>query len=164
MMFEMALVWSTVSIFQCPPLSSGHCPTLSGKCPQPCALCPPVCPPLCPPVCPRGSQRQKRSQSLDNGRLCRATQLSDADGSFSERVNRSPPCIETCIIWHLDSLQESVVGGVALRGGFQYLGALTTPLSVKSLHRRQSQKLVKICSCSVPSSMKTCSNSSSQVG
>ena len=27
-------------------------------------------------VCPRGLQRQKRSQSLDNGRLCRATQLS----------------------------------------------------------------------------------------
>ena len=137
-------------------MSSVQCPALSGKCPQPCALC--------PPVCPRGSQRQKRSQSLDNGRLCRATQLSDADGSFSERVNRPPPCIETCIIWHLDSLQESAVGGVALRGGIQYLGALTTPLSVKSLHRRQSQKLVKICSCSVPSSMKTCSNSSSQVG
>ena len=80
--------------------------------------------------CPRGSRRQKRSQLLDNGRLCCSTQLSDADGSFSERVKRSPPCIETCIIWHLDSLQESVVGGVALRGGIQYLGALTAPLSV----------------------------------
>ena len=103
MMFQMAPEF----VQHCPFPSVQCCPPLSGR--VPCVR------QTRRAVCPRGSQRQKRSQSLDNGRLCRATQLSDADGSFSERVNRSPPCIENCIIWHLDSLQESV--GHRTRGG-----------------------------------------------
>ena len=78
----MAEVRAPVSIFQC-PMSNAH-PSLSGECPQPCALCQADTRWTQRAVCPRGFQRQKRSQSLDNGRLCRATQLSDTDASFCD--------------------------------------------------------------------------------
>ena len=102
-------------------------------------------------VCPQRFRRQKRSQSVDNGRLCRATQLRDADASFSERVNRSPPNQPTGLYWKLYNKAvgrkcapqvDKEVQQLLSRGAFNT--SVPWPHHCLS-HCRQSQKLMKIC-------------------
>ena len=121
-----------------------HIPVSSGKCPQPCALC-------------HWTLDTRHWTESSVSATFPATKAKSIVGQWpamprnsterrflKESTGHHPttPCIENCIIWHLGT--ESVVhhwtrGGraVALRGGIQYLSALTTPQSVKSLHQHR---------------------------